>query len=1484
MPELLRIASRVSLRRRAIVLLSLVVVLAVVPAAAQVSTIIVRLRGDASVKQVLAGAKASAGASHSIDIRRAVDAFAADKLLSAYALDRYHVLTVPSERLDDVVAGLRADDGVEYAGINRRYRVAGTTSDPRALEQWAHRRIELDDAWKRTLGSDSIVIGFIDTGIDYRHPDLVQSLWINSGEDHNRNGTIEPWPTVEFRASVRGDFDGVDNDGNGYIDDVVGFDFVDQTTPNVGDWTGRDGNPFDEHGHGTTIAGVMSAARDNAIGIAGVAPRSPLMTLRAFDASGNAEDDDVAAAIVYAAMNRVRVLNLSFGDVFYSPLMHDAIRFAVARGVVVVASAGNEGSGDPHYPSSYPEVIAVSMTDSNDLRNELSNYGSQISVAAPGVEVLSTAVDSSYRLAGGTSISAPYVAGIAALVLSLHPTWSPEEVRGVIELSADDRGIAGWDEFYGAGRVNARRALDATGPVLIAINTPSSHDGIGADTVVSIVGSAHSPLLDSWQLYVAPGEIPDASAWIALGEASSEGRVYAKLGELSTSGFPDTTLTLRLVLRQTNGRVGERRARIVLDRSAPRILSSDVRPVWHDDVRAVAVTVNTDDRTRLYAMVRLSGSGESFRQFSLEPERTGLVRTHYLVLGPDDLQRETPYDIYVIATNAAGDTAMIGSAASPLTVTRSDEAFPERGFTSLSHSLPYGFTLNETVALYDSTDRTLALNRFDGFRFGKLVMYSYRDGRFVARDSLDRDWLPKGFGDSDGDGLRELLVQSGAATRIYEQLTPGGSVLASVIFDDANAGDQSLARTLGGEFADVDGDGRDELIGRTDPRVLVVVNGDTLPPHYFIAKHTNSGFSVIARLMNPTRAGFGSAVNQYGAPNAIVADVNSDGRTDILIGDDDADFLLFSRDPVTLEWRLAWSEENEGKGVTELLTHGDLDGDGAPEVVTGFRSELNLTNRAGDYDPPFWTVRVRRFSGPDFASSVVWDDRFAYVRPTDPFRAGASVGQLDDRTGDELALSVFPGMFVLRWSAVERRLEPLWFRYVSINNQPIIADFDRDGISELGVGDGQRITFHQYDRTSRGPDVPGGLNGWATSDSSVHLEWTPVAGAETYNVYRGDFDGSGAIRLVRIGSTASTSFEDTGGDTPETRLRPNERFVYTVTAVSSATSPPEGDFAMPIVVYTHMPARITDASAESDSSIVVTLSVEVREELYRAAAFDLVSQRTGEHVEVSSIAQAGARRVVLQLAEVHPEDSIIVKLTRQFRDAYGSPGDTTTTVGVRMPAREQAGQRFIATRAQLGESGGGRVIVIWFNAPVDPVSGEDASNYVLAPADRMQQQDAQPDAAITAARIDPSDPRRVLLSVHRGFAIGALGRNYSVTIRNVRSVDGRTINNGGESVVGFSFESPDLSSLRVYPHPYSISRDGTVMFAGLPRDARVTIVTREGRLLRTLREVEHNGGVEWDGRDDNGARVSSGVYLYRVTMRVGAETIESELQKIAVVD
>ena len=357
---------------------------------------------------------------------------------------------------------LSRQPGVRYVEPNTAYHVDSLPSSPNDQlfsQLWAlsntGQRINLisgtagDDigakrAWAHGTGSSSVVVADIDTGLDVTHPDLAPNLWVNPGENC---------------AGCR--TDGIDNDGNGFVDDWHGWDFTSSHTV-----TG------DANGHGTHTAGTIGARGDNGIGVIGVSPTVSLMPVRFIDSAGTGTDANAAAAIVYAVQNGARVINGSWsGD--YSQAVTDAIALANAHGVLYVASAENNGNANATYPSAtdLPNVIAVAASDQNDKLASWSSFGDSVDLAAPGVNIESTWPGASYAFLDGTSMAAPQVSGAAALLISQHPTATVATIKALLLDSVTPVASMSGKVLSG-GRLNVGAAADCSGSPQVWIDSP----------------------------------------------------------------------------------------------------------------------------------------------------------------------------------------------------------------------------------------------------------------------------------------------------------------------------------------------------------------------------------------------------------------------------------------------------------------------------------------------------------------------------------------------------------------------------------------------------------------------------------------------------------------------------------------------------------------------------------------------------------------------------------------------------------------------------------------------------------------------------------------------------------------------------------------------------------------------------------------------------------------------------------------------------
>ena len=329
-------------------------------------------------------------------------------------LDLRRVDLAPGVSLGSIVDLYQKDPQVLYAEPDYEVRLALTPSDARFDEQWAlHNEaqtggivdadIDAPEAWDVITGTGATIVAVIDTGVDYRHPDLAANIWVNVDE-------------------IPGD--GIDNDNNGYVDDVHGYDFFNE-----------DGDPLDDHNHGTHVAGTIGAVGNDGIGIAGVNWNTQIMALKFLGADGSGTTSDAIEALRYAVDNGAHISNNSWGGDPYSQALYDAIRDARDANHIFVAASGNgdwigfgiDNDAQPFYPASFDldNVVAVAATDDRDAKAIFANYGlTSVDIAAPGVDILSTTINGTYGLSSGTSMATPHVAGALSLVRDLDPTQS----------------------------------------------------------------------------------------------------------------------------------------------------------------------------------------------------------------------------------------------------------------------------------------------------------------------------------------------------------------------------------------------------------------------------------------------------------------------------------------------------------------------------------------------------------------------------------------------------------------------------------------------------------------------------------------------------------------------------------------------------------------------------------------------------------------------------------------------------------------------------------------------------------------------------------------------------------------------------------------------------------------------------------------------------------------------------------------------------
>jgi subtilisin family serine protease/sugar lactone lactonase YvrE len=368
------------------------------------------------------------------------------QLKRAFTLVPVHSVKISKGKsLKEVAAMYEADPDVAYVEPNYKVYANAIPNDPQYGSLWGMPRINAPAAWDKTKGSSNVVVGIIDTGIDRSHPDLAANMWVNPGEAGSLSAN------------------GIDDDGNGYIDDWQGWDFVN-----------NDNDPFDDHSHGTHCAGTIGGVGNNSIGVVGVNWTVKMVGLKFLDAGGGGYSDDAVDAIQYAAtkVNGIRLTSNSWGGGAYSQALKDAIDAATGAGQLFIAAAGNNSSDNDanvSYPSGYncANIIAVASITSAGSLSGFSNYGAtSVDIGAPGSDILSTEPGNTYGLKSGTSMATPHVSGAAALLWAIDPSLSWMAIRdAILDSARPNTALSG--RVVTGGELDVNAAIEKLNPPVL---------------------------------------------------------------------------------------------------------------------------------------------------------------------------------------------------------------------------------------------------------------------------------------------------------------------------------------------------------------------------------------------------------------------------------------------------------------------------------------------------------------------------------------------------------------------------------------------------------------------------------------------------------------------------------------------------------------------------------------------------------------------------------------------------------------------------------------------------------------------------------------------------------------------------------------------------------------------------------------------------------------------------------------------------------
>lgn len=1157
-------------------------------------------------------------------------------------LEHVFMVRIPGAGRRAVMAAIARLPGVAYVSENHWLKTNDVTPNDSLLSRqyWVD-RIGAKKAWALSQGNPSVLIGLVDSGVDDRHPDLQNQVWHNAGE------------TGEDLSGHDKRLNGIDDDGNGFIDDWRGWDFVD--APGIfddGDHLDPDNDPTDELGHGTAVAGVLAAEANNQRGVAGLAFGCKIMNLRAGGASGFLQEDDAAQAIVYGVMNGARVLNLSFGDAGYLPLLHDAIRFAHDHGCVIVASAGNSGSSAPHYPSGFDEVIAVAATDADDFKASFSNYGPSIDVCAPGVDIWTCVRGGGYAPVSGTSFAAPLVSGLAALILSRQSSFTHEQVRSILQSSAEDIGDTGWEPYYGSGRIDAFRALQVDHATVARIVEPSSGDGTD-DSSVTVIGTAAGAFLGQVELYHGAGSNP--ASWTPFAHFTGRQVVDDTLAVLDVHDFDEGTYTIKLSILNKDGSRVEDHVRLVVDRSAPVIGRILVERMFAGRWPGTFVQFDTDDACDTRVWIRPVLSNRPF----VPVDAGRLTRQHDVFI--DRALMSGTYEAYVEAVNQSGLTTTDSAGGAFFLLDLSEHPIgSSQLLPDTSMHLSQAFLTNAGVDFDNDGRQELAINEMDtsGMYLGlKILEYDpLWPGKIRTEYAFPVNGVPRDAFRDSATGTNFLLVGGLGQSYVYQSASPNALPTSLAFHDTGDVWASSFLRDPSGRLQYVARKGRSHCV-RT--------------------RLASGSWELTQTLSNPTR---GSNVGTL--PGLAVGDYDGDGRQELLMGDYDGDIYIHEWDGQSYVG--TWTDSMPLIETNGFLVSGDFDGDGRADFAVGCHTPEAAVE--SDLDRQYWLIRI--YAGTADNQYVVrWEKYFYGYQPVQDFQSGLRAADIDNDGRDELLIGVFPNAYVVDYEGGSFQTTE-WLSPCRTNTF-LVDDVDRDGHADVLIAAGDRTTKFTWQFNANPPPLE--FSATPLDTSRVRMSWTSQTDAERFRVYRGTSDTALSLAFEISPQTR---------DTIDAGLAEGVTYYYALVAVRGGlNSSPVFSRARP-----NRPPGVVSAAVSGETQVIVTFSEKVT-----SGVASVRSYRMDEHAyPQTAIPLENGKRALLTFDKIPAGDHIVT--VSGVSDEDRTMLDTLAAMASfhqSLPVEKF----YVRLATYLGQN----TIRVAFSEPVDAASAEVASHYALEP-------------------------------------------------------------------------------------------------------------------------------------------------------------------------
>lgn len=1328
------------------------------------------------------------------------------KELSDFGFDRIYTFEVDSNTSASMIIRLSKDEYVEYIQKLGKLTLNSLPNDPYLSYQYYLSKTSAIQSHDITLGDTSIVIGVIDSGLDFTHPDLQNSFKINYGEYGNGKES-----------------NGIDDDNDGYTDNWRGWNFI------LNNNNPEDDNKFS---HGSAVTGIISAGYNNGIGISSISPACKVLVLKAFDENGIGDESNAASAILYAIIKGARVINCSFGDYIYSNLLRDVIKFAYSKNIVLVCSAGNDGTNRLHFPSAFDEVISVGSSDDNDTRSSFSSYGVTVDIFAPGSRILTTSrkgkgsseFGNDYFYTNGTSFAAPIVSSTAALLLSKNKNLSNEEVRGILISGTDYlAGLNNWSYEYASGRCNILNTINSSGnPSVVRIYSPYQNLSLYSNSIPVVI-SAAAYNFESYSLIIGAGEYPNTET-VLIKDINSQ-VIKDSVYNLDLTNLPDTSYTLSLALKNKNQRYLLHSLVFYKDSKAPVITYYDEREIYENDYKSFLFefSANKPVLGKIFYRKKNTSGPYSFIYADFTSRNIGYISNdHSGLLSGNVLSPGNQYEYYIECIALNGKTAVIQDTGFVLNASENIYTY---GVNEKPYSLPYVQTCSRITDINNNGKKDVFVNSINENL--KMNVYEFDGSNFIkiSNNNWDDFYVARDIADINGNGKPDLLTSKSRNGAIFESPQAGEFPVLKIFSDEQNNNFWSS------RYADVDADNSSEVLafGTQGLRIF---------------KSAGSTFQEIAIL---PYAIYGSEANSQ---NVLVEDFNSDGKKEIVFAEQYFSSLSVPFTGISIykhtsgnNFERIFADTLFGTFKADNLAYGDVDGDLKPEIV------ITIGSPSDSYLQTTSTI-VYKYQNGTF--EVITGIDIINLKSDKPI---STKSYNYDNTGkDVIGISVGNNYYIFKYNSQTNNLEPEFFKPgINAVNQ-LVYDFDNNGINEIGLNTtSQSLRFFEKQLNINFPLTPGSVEAYSLDSNKVFITYSEVQNANYYKIYKA-LDDSLKIFLP-YDSTQSLSYSDIN-------VQNLKRYAYKVTAVSNSLPVREGKPTDSIEVYVHRKVKLNSAEYMKNGFVMLTFSGEIRQSIPEMSKFILSNQQNP-----STIAYKSEKQYLLNFPGLQSGNYSIK--TVGLRDFYNSPVDT---LSVSFNAADTTESNFYITRASVI---GKDVIQVEFNRNTDSISVYNFNNYSLEPFGFK----------VTEVERNPSARNILILRIKGNGVFGATGNIYTMRISNIYSENGIIISTGAGSMFSFSFVKETLDDVAVYPNPYSKKyNQDYVTFANLTKSAAVYIFDLTGKQIAEISTTESFGGIRWNLKLENGSDAPTGIYIFRATGKnSNGVSVPEKIGKFAIV-